>query len=271
MDRHDVPPAHVDSSLQYGLGSSPADHDTLPSLPFPDAVQQLVDDRSPFVLTLGDAHCGPMEHDAAGFAALQISLARSIGVPYEQVAGSADTVIQDVFPDEHLLDAPNTSAGAHAPFGFHSDKSCSAHRGGSPDWVTLACVRNSERSATRVASLHAIARTLDPATEESLAAPTFRFGSDSSNVGPILTRDARGRLRIRLSTDMTPLTPAATDAYDALTQAVAAVAEDVVLAPGDILFLPNWACVHGRTAFTPHPEPSERRLLHRIYIRAAAA
>lgn len=249
-------------------------------------MQRLVDTEQPFVLAadreglaaLGNAltEDTPRASDDHGrarpvaYATLQLLLARSIGSPYQHAAEGRDGLIHDVYPAADQFDQPNTSAGATAPFAFHADKSCGAARVHSPDWVTLACVRNVEGSATRVAPLDSIVEGLDPAEEATLAEPGFRFGSDPTNIGPILTTSPEGRSQIRLSTDVTPLTPEADAAYRALLRAAEAVVDEVVLQPGEILFLPNKACVHGRTRFVPHGQPQHRRYLQRVYIRRSS-
>ncbi|MEM8922653.1 MAG: TauD/TfdA family dioxygenase [Actinomycetota bacterium] len=287
MDRHDVPAAHIEYCVRHGgdlarLGREELARQ-LPSLPFPPEVRRLVRERLPFVLAVGGADkahfrpafaeatpsvsVGPCRQRPAGYATLQMLLAKSIGEPYRQHPDLANDIVHDVFPAEDQLDAPNTSAGATAPFGFHTDKSCSATRAGSPGWVTLACVRNLEGGVTSVASLHSLTAVLAPADRSTLGQSSFRFGAGRSNVGPILGTDGDGAPTIRLSTDMTPLTPAAATAYRALLDAADAVAGAVVLAPGEVLFLPNRACVHSRHRFVPHREPGRRRFLQRVYIR----
>ena len=47
--------------------------------------------------------------------------------------------------------------------------------------------------------------------------------------------------------------PAAAAALDHLAERVGAVLQDVVLAPGDLLFVDNYRAVHGRRSFTPRP------------------
>ncbi|MEM9131957.1 MAG: TauD/TfdA family dioxygenase [Actinomycetota bacterium] len=287
MERHRVPPEHVDHCARHTSRRRrrPTAElvDRLPHLSLPEAVQRLVDEGTPFVLAvdaqdrarLGDAFAEATPGGAAGddrarpaaYAALQLLLAKSVGTPYQHASEGVDGLIHDVFPSADQLDQPNTSAGATEPFSFHADKSCSAARTHSPDWVTLACVRNVEGGATHVASLRRITGSLAPGDVARLAEPDFRFGSDPTNIGPILTEGPTGRLQVRLSTDVTPLNPEADEAYRALLRAAAAVADDVVLQPGEILFLPNKACVHGRSRFTPHGDPGHRRFLQRVYIR----
>ena len=258
----------------------------LPRIPFPGELQRLVDAEIPFVLTVGaeqwvhveDAVVEPNPVDGAGtagqafsaFSVLQLLLAKSVGTPYRQSTDRVDGMLLDVVPRDDQLDMPNTSAGSREPFDFHTDKSCTADRDERPDWVTLACVRNSEGARTSVAPVQKLCEMLDRSQLQTLAEPAFAFGSDGGTIGPIVSASDRG-WEIRLSTDMTPLDPAAESAYRALRHAARAAADDVALEPGHILFLPNRTCVHGREAFSPDPDPRLRRRLQRIYIRRDGA
>lgn len=159
-------------------------------LPFPAEIQRLVKAQLPFILAinekqlpnLGLAFDESTPHrnkqgsrpSQSAFVALQIALANSLGEPFPQQSGGVDGIVQDVFPAEEQLENSDTSAGSQKPFGFHTDKSCSPDQ--SPDWVTLACVRNVERGATLVSLVQQIISRLATSQRQELKSRYFRFG-----------------------------------------------------------------------------------------------
>jgi L-asparagine oxygenase len=292
VERFEVPVAHIEHGTEQPGSQAPsaeAERDVaalLPQLPLPAPLERLINRQIPFVLSLTepqttryrrdlaqptpDGSAAPHTGRPAAFALLQLLLGRSLGAPYGQSAARPESLVHDVFPCADQLDQPNSSAGARAPFAFHTDRSCATDYHQRPDWVTLGCVRNVERAATRVAELRHVVADLPRRHRRCLTEPNFRFGRQGSKVGPIVSPDTELGESIRLSTDMTPLTTEAEAAYRSLKASSAAVADEVVLEPGQVLFLPNRLCVHGRDPFDPHPDPEQRRYLQRIYIRTSA-
>lgn len=129
----------------------------------------------------------------------------------------------------------------------------------SPDLVILACVRNPNSVATRVAPLSTITKALPRDVIEKLQEPCFDIlpqHSFSTPEGyklagvPVLVRDQFEGDKVRFShSKIVPSTQGdngAVHALDVLTQVVAEAYDDVILRTGDLLLLNNRTAIHGR-------------------------
>ncbi|KAB2371865.1 Fe(II)-2OG oxygenase family protein [Actinomadura montaniterrae] len=135
----------------------------------------------------------------------------------------------------------------------------------SPDHLAFLCLRNPSEVPTTIGLADDL--VLDPAVEDVLRRPLFgmpQLGTEGRiEYAPVLYGPAE---RPYLSADSVYMVPApgADDAAEAL--AVLGAALDAVLrpftaVPGDLYFLDNRRAVHGRPAFQPRYDGTDRWLL----------
>jgi len=149
----------------------------------------------------------------------------------------------------------------------------------SPDLVILACIRNPNSVATRLAPLSAIVAKLPKDIIEKLQEPHFDIFPQMSFAmpegykltnAPVIVRDHFEGDMIRFShSKITPSTSGDKDSEHALEVLKSVVAEsynDVVLNAGDLLLLNNRTAVHGRGLVTSKKRADEiDRWLMRTY------
>jgi len=190
----------------------------------------------------------------------------------------------------HLAPQPGSSASAQkskkdlrghtdaAVKPFPQETSSFGSESPSPDLVILACLRNPNSVATRVAPLSTIRKALPKDVFEKLQEPCYDFFPQSSfstpdghkleNV-PILVRDHFEGFKIRFShSKIHPSDPGdnlAAYALEVLKQTVATAYEDVILRTGDLLLVNNRTAIHGRGVVAGEIEVS---MLDRWLMRA---
>ena len=149
----------------------------------------------------------------------------------------------------------------------------------SPDMVILACLRNPNGVATRVAPLSDIMKRLSRVTIEKLQDACFDIfpqASFSTPEGykldhvPVLFLDQFDGYRIRFShSKICPSEPRDNAARAALIELQDAVGEcytDLILQPGDLLLLNNRTAIHGRGLVADHEDKLEKdRWVMRTY------
>lgn len=171
---------------------------------------------------------------------------------------------------------------------WHNEDAFHALRG---DYLVLECLRNPDSVATTLACIDGI--KLDERHVRTLFEPHYVFRPDESHrkesrsdrapcvadgdvdgaydemqervahgeKGAILSgHPARPYLRIDPYFMDRPELPAAREAYDWLTGKIEAHLSDVVLRPGDVLFVDNFRAVHGRKPFKARFDGSDRWL-----------
>ncbi|WP_344267892.1 TauD/TfdA family dioxygenase [Actinomadura napierensis] len=134
-----------------------------------------------------------------------------------------------------------------------------------PDHLAFVCLRNPDKVPTTVGLVDDL--VLDPAVEEMLRRPLFgmpRLGTEGRiEYAPVLYGPAD---RPYLSADSVYMSPApgadtAAEALAVLGAALDAVLRPFTARPGDLYFLDNHRAVHGRPAFRPRYDGTDRWLL----------
>lgn len=170
---------------------------------------------------------------------------------------------------------------AYAPTGESSLAPLRVHTDGAshpmpPDHVLLWCHRGDPRAGTCVADASDLLRHVGADVECLLREPQFRhvldfeFGMAGQTADrPIVFGDA-GRPRIALDADFVRAnTPRHEEAVQRLEDAFHAIAERTVLEPGGLLIIDNRRSLHGREAFQPRFDGSDR-WLQAAYTRYAS-
>ncbi|HMS24110.1 MAG TPA: TauD/TfdA family dioxygenase [Acidimicrobiia bacterium] len=203
------------------------------------------------------------------FGLLHLAIACSLGTPFGIEDQQFGVLAQDVFPLKRHNGKKNTGLGSQQRFGFHTDQASNPDTDEIPDIVILGCYKNGERAKTLVVSLADVLAELDAETIDILRSPVFTFvrGSDpTKNPVPILTQKGSG-ITARLSAGThTPYASRESSALLSLFSACKHVATDIILEPGEFLAFVNGVSPHGREAFKPARNPSERRFLQRTFI-----
>jgi len=145
------------------------------------------------------------------------------------------------------------------------------------DFIGLLCLRSHPSAATTFASIKRI--QIPGKYKRLLFEKRFQAGIDKAHGGSGRAEDGPsisvlfGQYEdpyLRLDTSCIRAKPgeaAAQEALEYLINQMPSVARQIVLQPGDLLFLDNYRVVHGRTAFMPRFDGTDR-WLQRISIAA---
>jgi L-asparagine oxygenase len=175
-------------------------------------------------------------------------------------------IVQNIVPTRRGASA-QISTSSRVDLLLHTETAFHPHR---PRYLLLLCLRGHPAAGTTLASVAVLLDRLDPKTVDTLFQPRFRTAVDASfldgragPIGPLLPvlRGARDEATLVYDADLT--TGADTEARRALDELTAAAGSHhrtVVLEPGDLLVIDNHRAVHGRTAFTPRFDGTDRWL-----------
>jgi L-asparagine oxygenase len=187
-------------------------------------------------------------------------------------------LVHEVHPvrnEEHRIE----NSGAVA-FDFHTEN---VHHPLRPDFLGLLCLRQDHEAvaATRVASVREARGRL---TDEQVAALRRReflslYPTSFTRHRPDRRRPESGPHPVLFGPPDSPFmrfnshntratTDAGRDALAALAVALEAVSRDLVLAPGELVILDNHVAAHGRSAFRPRFDGTDRWLRRFYSLRA---
>ena len=178
-------------------------------------------------------------------------------------------LVQNVVPVATL--AKSQSNGGSVPLELHTENAFHPNR---PDYIGLLCLRPADQDqvGTQVAAIRRALPLLDDADQMILreprfvtAAPPSFHSADRSAARPVLTgRSDDPDLCVDFHATK-PVDDAAARALVSLRAALDEVRSDLVLRPGDMVFLDNRLVVHGRIAFSPRYDGNDR-WLHRVFV-----
>lgn len=193
-------------------------------------------------------------------------------------------LVNDVLPIKgHEYDQVGSSS--NTTLGWHNEDAFHPYRG---DYLALMCMRNPYNAVTRYASIDMV--SLEEAQKERLFEPHFVIRPDNAHLThlqalenlddtqrraikqmytmnsgsqkvPILYGDFQSPYIVMDPYYMDPVDdPVAKEAFDALTSGIEEHAGDLILQPGDIVFLDNYKVVHGRKPFEAKYDGNDRWL-----------
>lgn len=209
-----------------------------------------------------------VEFAATTPAAVAMLLGQQLGevVAYREEKQGA--LVQNVVPVPSL--ATSQSNGGSVPLELHTENAFHPNR---PDFVGLLCLRAAQdRVGTRVSSIRRAYPLLDEEDRTVLAEPRFATDAPPS----FTSADCSGPLPVLSGSPedpdicvdfhaTSPLDARATRAMARLREALDEVECELALEPGDMVFLDNRLVVHGRIAFTPRYDGTDR-WLHRVFV-----
>lgn len=158
------------------------------------------------------------------------------------------------------------STGSAVDLDWHTEEAFHPFRA---DFLSLLCLRNPDDIPTVIGSIQDVC--LDRAVKKILFSPRFIFQVDKNFQNglfdlttpvPVLFGDFDDPY-VRIDPSFMNALPGdieAQDALDTITRSFQHVLTDVALQPGDILFLDNYRVVHGRKAFKPRFDGTDRWL-----------
>ncbi|MFE9440024.1 TauD/TfdA family dioxygenase [Streptomyces sp. NPDC006602] len=210
-----------------------------------------------------------VERESTVPAAITMMLATQLGEVIAYRNEKHGALVQNVVPVPALADSQ--SNGGSVTLEFHTENAFHPHR---PDYVGLLCLRPSHEEAvsTYVASVRKALPLLSPGEREILHEPRFVTAAPPSfrtagHAGPhALLNGSVEDPNIRVDFHATSaLDTAAAAAMCRLREALMEIRNDLVLRPGDMVFLDNRIVVHGRGAFVPRYDGNDR-WLHRVFV-----
>ncbi|MEU0548241.1 guanitoxin biosynthesis L-enduracididine beta-hydroxylase GntD [Micromonospora sp. NPDC005979] len=204
-------------------------------------------------------------------------------------------LIHDVLPirgsDGGQLGTSTDPLEWHTEDAFHPERM---------DYVALMCLRNQDHVATTYTSVDDL--KLDDATREVLARPAYPFQPDEGNradrelppdttglVASLITTSHERVRNMYTDPERVPALfggpskpylrvhpyyiddfrddPEACAAFDALKESINNSLREVVLQPGDVLFIDNFKSVHGRRRIPGHYDGTDRWLKRAFVVR----
>ncbi|ANN21659.1 hypothetical protein SD37_09295 [Amycolatopsis orientalis] len=189
-----------------------------------------------------------------------------VGDPFTWATQQNGRLVHDVCPAPDA-ERSLTSASSLAALSLHTEDVHHACRG---DYVALLCLRNPDAVATSVVRADAVA--LAPEIRRLLREQRFEFHPDDSHTGS--GRDAGSavdegpvffgpeeRPYVRFDADfVSGKDDVAQDAVRDAAKCFQAATEQLVLEPGEVVFLDNYRVVHGRGSFVPRYDGTDRWL-----------
>lgn len=206
-----------------------------------------------------------------------ILLSSILGEVFSWATQQDGRLIHDVMPiagKEH----EQLGCGSITPLSFHTEDAFHPFRG---DYVGIACLRNVDLVPTTLIAVDDL--QISPAAWECLSGPRFIINPDNSHFphnntryldqfdsvysmlakptpAPVIFGDPE-RPYLRVDPDFMAAVPgdeAASEVLAVFLDDIAQQLREVVLVPGDFLFIDNFRCAHGRRSFRPRYDGLDR-------------
>lgn len=202
-----------------------------------------------------------------------VALADSFGWPIAYVQEQGGRLVHNLFPIRSN-EKKQISSSSRVGLQLHTEAAFHPYR---PDYVVLYCVRGDAAAATTYAVLDDIVHDLDKDCIKVLLQRrfvtsvdlSFRTGGEPDQL--VLTsvlHESDYGLRLRYDKQlMRGVDHAASRALAQVTRAIDRSVRSVTLAAGDALVLDNHAAVHGRSAFSPRYDGTDRWLKRALVLR----
>ena len=203
------------------------------------------------------------KHNLGGtkeLARIQAGLVGNL-VSYEAEANGS--LFQDIVPTRAMSDTQSSLGSAELE--IHTEQAFSNLR---PDIISLACLRGDPEAYTHLLPVERVLENMSRKEIELLHEPLWKIGVDLSFRSsiddtvrgpiPILYRDGRFVFDQDL---MIGTTPEATELIRKIVEIYYRHRTSICLEPGDILVVDNNRVVHGRSAFNPRFDGTDRFLI----------
>jgi alpha-ketoglutarate-dependent taurine dioxygenase len=195
-----------------------------------------------------------------------LSVARVLGHPVGYSAEHGGRIVQNLLPTRDGT-TRQISTSSRVELEFHTETAFHPFR---PRYLLLLCLRADAAAQTLLCSVHEVLPHLDETTRRILRQPRFRTGVDASFAGfrptelrpaaPVLSGLVDRPVLVFDADLMVGTDPEAAEALATLARVARSIRHGVVLDRGDLLVVDNHACIHGRTAFEPRFDGTDRWL-----------
>jgi L-asparagine oxygenase len=213
------------------------------------------------------------EADLYDFDVSNIAIASLIGECYSTRHLRGARIVTDIFPKDEMDNKQDSAFGSRQPFDFHADGA--VHPDTKPEYFSFQAIRNHEQAPTYVSYV-------EPAdlSEESLlllTQPVFNIFYEQNSKsahrimdvpviiegGELFQFNYYGASKVSVRKGLDDRYHQALREFD---KALQANSQPVNLSAGELLVLDNKSTLHSRHAFSPHPDPRQRRWIRRIHI-----
>lgn len=195
-----------------------------------------------------------------------LAAARRLAQPVGYLPEHGGDLVQDLVPVQATADR-QVSTSSRVDLLFHTEAAFHPHR---PRYLLLLCLRGDERALTTLASIRELMPVMRPDVVETLFEPRFRTAVDESYLdgrpnrlgppAPVL-RGRREEPSMVFDADlMVGIDEEADEALRCLRDATERHHTAVALQAGDLLVVDNDVAVHGRTAYRPRFDGTDRWL-----------
>ncbi|MCB0981525.1 MAG: TauD/TfdA family dioxygenase, partial [Ilumatobacter sp.] len=181
-------------------------------------------------------------------------------------------LVQNLVPTRAGADR-QVSTSSRVDLMFHTEAAFHPHR---PRYLLLLCLRGDPQAVTTLSSVHEVLPLLPAPVVGVLFQPRFRTAVDESylhgrtnTLGPAMPFLSGDRARPSMVFDEDLMVGTDTEAEAALHvlgDAVRAHHIGVALEAGDLLVVDNHVAVHGRTAYTPRFDGTDRWLQRAMVV-----
>ena len=195
-----------------------------------------------------------------------LTVARLLGHPVGYEPEHGGDIVQNLVPVRGA-ETRQVSTSSRVDLMFHTEAAFHPFR---PRYLLLLCLRGDDAAITTLSSIHELLPHLPVSVAEVLFQPRFRTAVDESYLQgrtnvlsaamPVLSGDRRWPSMVFDADLMVGVDSEADEALQVLARAVAATQTGVALEPGDLLVVDNSLSVHGRTAYTPRFDGTDRWL-----------
>lgn len=203
------------------------------------------------------------EHNLGGTKQLARIQAGLVGNLISYEAEANGSLFQDIVPSRYMADTQSSLGSSELE--IHTEQAFSNLR---PDIISLACLRGDPEAYTHLLSVEKVIENMSQKEIELLHEPLWKIGVDLSFRSsiddtergpiPILYRDGRFVFDQDL---MYGITPEANKLIDKIVDIYYRHRTSICLEPGDILVIDNNRVVHGRSAFKPRFDGTDRFLV----------
>lgn len=213
---------------------------------------------------------GSVQRAATVPAATAALLALQLGDLYAFREEKAGALVQNVVPVPGMEDTQGNAGSVELT--MHVENAFHPYR---PDYVGLLCLRNDHDNVAglRVSSIRNALDLVPDALRRTLRQPRFRTEApDSFNLAestmepsPVLSGHPDDPdVRVDFASTE-PLDDGAREAVAVLSEAFDTVSRTLILESGDLAFVDNRLCLHGRTAFRTRYDGRDR-WLQRVFV-----
>jgi L-asparagine oxygenase len=195
-----------------------------------------------------------------------LATARRLAQPVGYEPEHGGDLVQNLVPTRARADR-QVSTSSRVDLMFHTEAAFHPHR---PRYLLLLCLRGDDAAVTTLASIRELLPLLPTDVVDTLFEPRFRTAVDESYLDgrpntlgpcrPVLSGDRNAPTMVFDADLMVGTDPHADDALRAIRDLTEAHHTGVALQAGDLLVIDNDAAVHGRTAYRPRFDGTDRWL-----------